>query len=494
MAVVRDAIDSIMHRRCSAQPDSDLLSTIGSFARTAAEILAGVTPVNYTYAPGDVRRYGADPTGATDSATAFATAFSCNAYVFDSYPGGGSYIFNSSVAVTRYPLHFSGVASSPVGVGVPTGGTRITLQSVAGAGAAHFTFANGSIAPYMGVTFENACLQWQNVLLAQFGINATVDFRNFCLRNFHMINSAATNTPGVIGIVISTAGTYSGDGVIRDCYISGLKQGINLSGPVTTVKVRDCILFGNLIGTNDGIHSNSTQGGLSVMGCTIEGWVGAGINSQTSGGTVQIGNYFEGNGVDFEWASTTGNISIGEFNPAGGTASFAFNNASGNLVLGAGGYGIFIDAQSVIAGRGVKDRFGQANGYAPYGEWTAIAFSAGNFGGNGAQTWTVTLGNVSLAEYSVVGDTLLLHLEVDSSTVGGTPNTQLTYLLPVNAKSTAYFPCEVRNNGTRQTAVCFTTANSNSLGIYVDATRASNWAASAGNAGVSINIACRINQ
>lgn len=67
MAVVRDAIDSIMHRRCSAQPDSDLFATIGSFALTNAEISAGVIPTNYTYPPLHAWRYGADPTGVVDS-------------------------------------------------------------------------------------------------------------------------------------------------------------------------------------------------------------------------------------------------------------------------------------------------------------------------------------------------------------------------------------------------------------------------------------------
>lgn len=43
---------------------------VGYWPQTAAEIAAGVTPTNYAYAPGDVRRYGADPTGVADSTTA----------------------------------------------------------------------------------------------------------------------------------------------------------------------------------------------------------------------------------------------------------------------------------------------------------------------------------------------------------------------------------------------------------------------------------------
>ena len=51
------------------------LSQIGqTYAQTAAEISAGVTPSNYGYQPGDVRRYGADVTGSADSTTAIQSA------------------------------------------------------------------------------------------------------------------------------------------------------------------------------------------------------------------------------------------------------------------------------------------------------------------------------------------------------------------------------------------------------------------------------------
>jgi hypothetical protein len=49
-------------------------ATAPFYAQTAAETTAGVTPVNYGYVPGDVRRYGADPTGSADSTTAIQNA------------------------------------------------------------------------------------------------------------------------------------------------------------------------------------------------------------------------------------------------------------------------------------------------------------------------------------------------------------------------------------------------------------------------------------
>ncbi|HEY4354890.1 MAG TPA: hypothetical protein VGN16_04010 [Acidobacteriaceae bacterium] len=49
--------------------------TLGpSEMRTAAEIAAAVVPSDYGYQPGDLRRYGADMTGSTNSNTAFASA------------------------------------------------------------------------------------------------------------------------------------------------------------------------------------------------------------------------------------------------------------------------------------------------------------------------------------------------------------------------------------------------------------------------------------
>lgn len=53
--------------------------TLGAalYPRTAAELAAGVTPTNYLYPFGDLRRYGGDPTGVADSSVAWAAAVAC---------------------------------------------------------------------------------------------------------------------------------------------------------------------------------------------------------------------------------------------------------------------------------------------------------------------------------------------------------------------------------------------------------------------------------
>ena len=59
---------------------------------TAAETAAGVTPNDYSYPPGDVRRYGADPTGVANSTTAFDNAFLVAEQGANSvYAPGGTY-------------------------------------------------------------------------------------------------------------------------------------------------------------------------------------------------------------------------------------------------------------------------------------------------------------------------------------------------------------------------------------------------------------------
>lgn len=48
-----------------------------NYPRTDAEVNATVTPINYNYLPYTLLRYGADPTGATDSTTALQNAINC---------------------------------------------------------------------------------------------------------------------------------------------------------------------------------------------------------------------------------------------------------------------------------------------------------------------------------------------------------------------------------------------------------------------------------
>lgn len=71
----------------------------------------------------------------------------------------------------------------------------------------------------------------------------------------------------------------------------------------------------------------------------------------------------------------------------------------------------------------------------------AVAFSAGNFTGVGANTWTVDSGDVAGNSFLQEGTKFTWFLSVNTSTTGGTPNTVVSVALPNGFT--------VANNGTQ---------------------------------------------
>jgi hypothetical protein len=99
------------HRTLIAQSVNELIKVRPPFDTTEAEVSAGVTPVNYAYAPGDVRRYGAAIDGATDDRPAIMNAYeqfkSSGAPI--TAPAGTSYV--SKDGANAYALLFDGDVS-----------------------------------------------------------------------------------------------------------------------------------------------------------------------------------------------------------------------------------------------------------------------------------------------------------------------------------------------------------------------------------------------
>lgn len=85
------------------------------YPRTTTEISAGVTPTNYIYPPGDVRRYGADPTGSLDCSTAINNAQAANADVYFNEPG--TYRVSTNLSLNR-GVTFSFSAGAPLSIDV----------------------------------------------------------------------------------------------------------------------------------------------------------------------------------------------------------------------------------------------------------------------------------------------------------------------------------------------------------------------------------------
>ena len=82
-----------------AAPATSLDSAL--FRQSAAETSAGVTPANYLFPPGDARRYGADPTGTSDSTTAIQSAINCAQYGQQCYVAAGTYLTSSTLSMVK---------------------------------------------------------------------------------------------------------------------------------------------------------------------------------------------------------------------------------------------------------------------------------------------------------------------------------------------------------------------------------------------------------
>jgi hypothetical protein len=101
-----------------------------SYDRTPAENAAGVTIVDSSRCPGDWRRYGADPTGNSDSTAAIQAACNANKLAFDAT--GGTYLVSAQIAI-------------PTGVTVRGAGASATLIACSNGGISIFK-ASGATA------------------------------------------------------------------------------------------------------------------------------------------------------------------------------------------------------------------------------------------------------------------------------------------------------------------------------------------------------------
>lgn len=111
-----DSSNERQHRTVIATTLNEVVKVRPPFDRTQAEVAAGVTPLDYTYAPGNVLRYGADPAGDEESTRAFSDAFSIGIPLL--IPKG-TYLVDGPLTVTQ---GMSITCEEGVTVSVPTGG------------------------------------------------------------------------------------------------------------------------------------------------------------------------------------------------------------------------------------------------------------------------------------------------------------------------------------------------------------------------------------
>lgn len=456
-----------------------LLAPFLGLSQTASEAARGVTPVNLQYAPGDLRRYGADPTGVVACDAAVTTACSCNAEVFDAYPGGGTYLFNTGATINgTYPLKIRGQVPWFNG---NTGnvGTKFVLGAAAGANAATLKFTGG---PLYAVEISGVGFTCQNSTLGQVFINPQTDVRGWVIERctFMAPPNASNNTTA---IQFQGAVTYSGATSIRDNFFDGVNVGIALVGPCTTIKITNNEFIGYSTGVQAGYgieFGSLVQGAPQVTSNYFEGWTNGIFGTAGSSGLIQIGGIYAVCTVSFFWTGTTGvkNTSIGEqVISEAGVPVYNTSDLAGNTVFG--GAGNFMAATPLTLTRAFIEGNGTvARSYA-MGYPQTVAYVAGNFTANGAMTWTVASGGQATYEYAIVGKTLTVWFQI-TGTVGGTVNTQLQVAIPGGfvAAIGVQELCEIINAGTGAAGQCTVAANGAVISFFIStAASPGNWTA-----------------
>lgn len=75
--------------------------------------------------------------------------------------------------------------------------------------------------------------------------------------------------------------------------------------------------------------------------------------------------------------------------------------------------------------------------YISAGTWTTPTYNATDFSANGAMTWTVDAGDITVYRYLEVGKTMLLTVYLRNTTIGGTLDYELRVAVP-NSRTIAY--------------------------------------------------------
>jgi hypothetical protein len=442
------------------------------FARTDAEVRAGVTPTSLEYPAGDVRRYGADPAGRIDSSGAWIKAIACNDHVFDGNPGGGTYLFGSEVIIPRYPVCISGAVKS---VDNGPGGTRLVLSSAAGADKALFHAASFA----SGIIVERLRFDWQSYTSNQIGFRASGDLRASSILDCSFINRTGAKNPGVTGIQLDGGGTFTGAVAIRDCYMAGLRYGIDLLGHCTTVRIRDNEFYGNVPGAAAGVRIANTCAGVTLSGNTFEGW-SVGIYSEGAC-VVQLGNYFESNAdAHFHWVRGAGNARIWNMSFAdiflSGAPIYPFNETDACMVMSGPGY-TTLDNTALSSSRGFH-QLGRAHNE---GYFSSATFDPKNFAASGSMQWRVTRENVITHQASMVGSTMTVNFFIANSQIVGPTSSALRIAIPGGYLPAARVrtPCTVNHGKASGVGLCEVMPGDGRISVFIDQSASTDWPPSA---------------
>jgi hypothetical protein len=222
------------------------------YPRTAAEITAGVTPTDYGYPAGDIRRYGAKIDGTTNDTTSVQSAVNSGHKVF--HPGG-TCIVEHVVLATGTVIHGCGAAavfklksgaSSPQILDTVSSKSSITLVDIG--------FDCNNVTSGIAVNLFAAV----NVKIARcrftskYGVYLLGAYKNVQIHE----NTFDANNYGVITENSSTGQDVS---LVGNTFVDCTADGIEINCPTGSAK--NWIIQGNIF---DNIGSNGATSGFGI--------------------------------------------------------------------------------------------------------------------------------------------------------------------------------------------------------------------------------------
>jgi len=228
---------------------------IGYYARTAAEIAASVTPVNYAYAPGNVLRYGTNTNpGTTDMTTAFSNALLSNSAV---YVPVGTYLVSSQLTLqsnqTLYGdgsgslINFSSTANTDFIVGSNVSNTTVRDLKLVATGVTTVMNYQGMVA-FRGST---ACKVLRCEIQGFYASGIVLNACQFCEVDGNYLHGAQGSLGSNSDIhVLTTAAASSISCIISNNICAGTSNdfGIALFNVLTSgLPILKCLVIGNRV-------------------------------------------------------------------------------------------------------------------------------------------------------------------------------------------------------------------------------------------------------
>jgi len=270
-----------------------------AFGRTADEIAAGVTPTNYGYPPGDVRRYGAVGDGVTDDTAAIQAAIVAVPKNGRLYFPRGKYKIVDELRITQ-PMLICGDGPGHILEGYDTAdnGSYVVQTNTAKmafklvAALTNYAFGQYGVC---GVHFQDLCIQGANLaskIVACIGVDTTINAGDFHIRGN---STTRCNLRYAVDCL-----NFTGIAYINNFYQTNFlfgTRGVKIARGTASDSGGQTRFFGCLFEfctTAASLNEDTVNGVFSFFGCTIgDGTTGISTNDEVS---LEIhGSNFEAN-------------------------------------------------------------------------------------------------------------------------------------------------------------------------------------------------------